>query len=442
MTRFYLAATAITLMTAGTGSASPATLEALLQGQDLSLSWQGETIRDDVTVLHAPVMTGTRLRITADRLAHDEASGAIVFTAGHIHDVSAPESGARVAFSEISFASADMLNVLSIDTLCQVFPGPVPVTGRVAFDDLMITPIHGQITLPGERVTMGRGALALTVASDLSCMRIDRLSLSGVQLTGADRSIVALDDVTMEVVQESADAADMDLALGRVSAFDPDGRFVGAIERVTSSWQMRNIEPLTGQEGTEIIIERLMDLEINMMTRVDGLFIEADDPHLATALAGHFQVDLQQGGGEIDLAVDMDIRGLMRTSIDLGLTILPAGQALGLSQLIGDAPGLAYAERLALRRLAFSAEDRGSLTIMESVTGRSEAELMTRLRGLLSSMPSVVATPVAAFMEAVLRGGAGFTAQPDAPVSLPQAVMTAMLQPDRLGALLAIREAP
>lgn len=289
-----------------------------------------------------------------------------------------------------------------------------------------------------ERFSTERVVLRSRVAADGACVTFDEAVMEGLTSMSPGGDTATAERVSLRANVDGVNAAAFDFELLNLSAFDRTGRSVATLGRMAFATdvtgELPESVPTDPGEAFDLLLRTsgTVDLEFR------DLFLETPEELGGGSMSGHVVARIQLDENAIDAELDTDIQGLARLQLDLGLRVLPEGETGGLSAMMGDVPGLAAAERLAVTRLRVSAADQGAVDIAEQTVGMGRDALLERLRRQLAVAPQALVEPTMSFAEGVLAGGAGFRAEPAQPVALTQIVMTGMLQPNMLGSILAI----
>ena len=418
--------------------ASTNSLEGGLTERGIDLAWEGQFREGVREVYDAPVLTGSRMQIRADRLIYDPRDDTVALFNVRFTDLRSP-SGAPATASEMQAQGIDTLRMVNGQELCDPRR---PLDLLSASNELrglnVVTDDVEARRMGVERFASDRVEMNMRIARDGSCMLIDELNLQGVSTFSAERDTATIASVSLRNAYDGKRAAAFEFELRELTAFTGTGELVGSLGGMAMALDGEGILPQAMPADLNAVFDILTRNRASFSFEMREIFFEAPPEHGGQPMRGHATIALRHADGQIDADIDADIRGLARLRLDLGLQVLPESQSTGLSSMMGPVPGLAAAERLAITRLRFSAADQGFADIAEGATGISREQTLMQLRQQLNAAPQPLIEPVMGFATGVLNGGAGFRADPPQPVALTQLVMTGMLQPALLGTILAI----
>jgi len=418
--------------------ASAAALQDELAAMDIQLSWSGEHQEAGRDALTAPTITGNRLRIEAEQLLYDQDTGIVTLIDARFLDQRG-ENDAQASAGEVIAQDVGSFHLVNETENCD----------PSATADLIpaVTEIRGLAVVPGqpsarrmsaESFSMERLVVRARVAADGSCITFDDAAMEGVTSMSPGGDTATIETVTLRTAYDGSNAAAFDLDLRNLAAFDKTGRSVASLGRMAFATTITGELPDSFPRDPGAAFDLLLRTSGNLDFEMRDLFLEAPDELGGQEMRGHAVARLRHGEEAIEADLDIDIKGLARLGLDLELKILPGDGSGGLSAMLGDQPGLAAAERLAVTRLRLAAADQGAVDIAEQTTGMGRDEILARLRAQLAVAPQVLVEPIMSFAAEVLDNGAGFRADPPQPVALTQIMMTGMLQPNMLGTILAI----
>ena len=429
----------VTALTAPTVAlASVTSLRDDLAAMDVILSWSEERQEGESTALTGAILKGNRLHVTADHLLYDERTGTVTLTDARFIDRRG-ETGAEASAGELIAQDVRSFHLLNQTDICDprealdLSPATTELRGFTVVPDPRSTRHMG-----AERFSMDRLMVRSRVADDGSCITFDEAAMEGVTSMSPGGDTATIESISLRGDFDGTSAAAFDLELLNLEGFDPSGRQIATLGRVSISSNMTGDLPESFPTDPNKIFDLLLRTSGDLDLEIRDLYFEAPDELGGQELQGYVVARFHHAEDVIDTELDIDIQGLARLQLDLGLKVLPQGEGGGLSAMMGDEPGLAAAERLAITRLRFSAADQGAVDIAEQTAGMGRDEIMATLRRQLTVAPQSLLEPIMSFAEGVLDGGAGFRAEPAEPVALTQIMMTGIMQPNLLGALLAI----
>ena len=389
-------------------------------------------------LLEAPVLTGERIEIRAERLVYDPRDDTVTLQNARFTELH-NRSAAPGTATEMVVQGLDALRMVNELDVCDPRAVSDYQETRVELHGLTVVPDDVTARQMGaERFSGDRVTLKARFAADGSCMTFDELGMQGVTTLSAERDMATMEAITLRAAYDGERTAALDFEMRQLSAFTAAGDRVASVGRAALTFSaegpLPQSMPLDLNAAFDILIQNQASFSFDMRE----IFLDASEEFGGQPMNGHAAIHLRHADGQIDADIDADIRGLARLRLDLGLQVLPESAAVGLSTMVGPVPGLAAAERLAITRLRFAAADQGFADIAEGATGVSREQTLAQLRQQLNAAPQPLIEPVMGFATGVLNGGAGFRADPAQPVALTQLVMTGMLQPGLLGSILAI----
>jgi hypothetical protein len=418
--------------------ASVASLKEDLAAIEIELTWSAEREEADRVALTDPVITGDRLRIEAEHLLYDESTGGVTLVDARFFD-RREAKGTQASAGELIARNVRSFHLVNQTEICDPRVDRDHSPAMIEMRGFTVTPDHQAARQVGaERFSMERIVLRSRVADDGSCVTFEEAAMEGVTSVSPGRDTATIESITMQADFDGRDTATFDFELLNLTAFDPSGRSVASLARMAVSTNVTGDMPESLPTDPGAAFDLLLRTSGNVDLEIRDLYFDAPPELGGQELRGHVVARLSLAEDAIDTELDFDIQGLARLHLDLGLQLLPEGQAGGLSAMMGDEPGLAAAERLAITRLRFSAADQGAVDIAEETAGMGREKIMAELRRRLAVAPQSLVEPTMSFVEAVLDGGAGFRADPPQPVALTQIIMTGMLQPNMLASILAI----
>ncbi len=431
-----LLATALTAPAVALASGSA--LRDDLAAMDVTLSWSDEREEADGIALADAVIMGDRLQIEAEQLLYDPDTGEVTLTDVRFIDRRG-ETAAEASAQELIAQDAQSFHLVNETEIC----------GSEATDDLhaTMTEMRGLTVIPeqqsesrmgAERFAMDRVVARSRVAADGSCVTFDEAQIQGVTSVSPAGDTATIEAIDMRAAFDGQSAAAFDFDLRNLTATDAGGRAVASFGRMAISTNVTGDIPQSVPTDPGRAFDMLLRTSGTHDIEIRDLFVETPEEFGGDEMRGHIVARFAHNAEAIDTLLDIDVQGLARLNLDLGLVVQPEGTNGGLSAMLGDEPGLAAAERLAISRLRFSAADLGAVDIAEQNAGMGRDEIMAQLRRQLGRLPQPLIEPTTSFAEAVLDGGAGFRAEPPQPVALTQIIMTGMLQPQMLGSILAI----
>jgi hypothetical protein len=418
--------------------ASGASLRSDLAALDVALSWSEEREAGELVALSDPVIRGDRVQIEAEHLLYDRSTGEVTLADARFIDRrgangTTASAGEMVADSPQAFRVVNKTEVCAPGHDGEFNPATIELRGFTVIPDPEVDGRMGAESFAMERLTV-----RMRVADDQSCVTLDEASILGVTSKSPGGDTATIETISMRSDMDGDSTAAFDFEMRNLTAFDPAGRTVASLGRMAVSTNVTGDFPETLPRDPRRAIDLLLRASGTVDLEISELFAEAPEELGGQTFRGHVVARLHSDDDAIDAELDIDISGLARLRLDLGLQVLPEGETANLSAMLGDIPGLAAAERLAVTRLHLSAADQGAVDIAEQTTGMGREDILTQLRGRLAVVPPPLIEPTMSFAEAVLDGGAGFRAQPAEPVALTQIMVTGMLQPNLLGSILAI----
>ena len=429
----------VTALTAPTvGLASVTSLQNELAAMDVNLSWSEERQEAGRAALTEPVIRGNRLRIEAEHLLYDQDTGIVTLIDARFLD---PRGATDAQASAGEFIARDVrsFHLLNETDICDPRATSDLIPAMTEMRNLTVVPGRPATRrMSAERFSMERLVVRSRVAADGACITVDDAAMEGVTSMSPGRDTATIESITLRVAYDGSSAAAFDLDLRDLAAFDPTGRPVASLGRMAFSTNVTGDLPDSFPRDPDAAFALLLRTTGSLDLEIRDLFLEAPDELGGQEMRGHVVAQFRHGEEAIDTELDVDIQGLARLHVDLGLKILPADAGGGLSAMLGDQAGLAALERLAVTRLRFSAADQGAVDIAEQTAGMGRDAILARLRGRLAMLPQSLLEPTMSFAAGVLDGGAGFRADPAQPVALTQIMMTGMLQPNLLASILAI----
>lgn len=420
--------------------------------------------------LAAPRLIGPGLALSAEHLVVDPLTRALHLTGV---EFLAPDggnlerTGSWTRAAQVTFSDPRALRLLAAPT-CPVDAPVVADGSHVRMEGLQLSPVDASGWLAGsERLSVTSARIDIGTGpqpdSGPACTAIAGIDASGILAMGPDRSSLTLERLSMAASgpQPASGAADPSGARpeggaslsghleatgltlmhpdGTPAALVSDARIEGSVDRmpdIPSALRPRALlAAALAAEGAGRFHVRGISIDPGGVTP-DGS--RTGDLQDISWISGEISGSIVKSAASISGALSVDLSQLLALQVEGAFDIAPADQLPALSGILGDLPAADFLGRLSFRSMTLDVRDLGIIEATAPLTGYGRERLTDRLRRALSATPASISEPVMAFVESVFTTGAGIQAAPPQPILLVQAMMMALIQPDRLGDVLGV----
>ena len=421
-------------------TASVSSLASGLEAMGVDISFDRETSDASRIILDGVRFASEEMSARASRLIYLPENGAI-----QIQELILGEPGqtdVETAIRTLTATSTSVFALIALPDGCAYDADLDPAVEHIDMQDIQLATgaSSGNLIRP-EMITIGRLEGSFQSARGDACIHYRSFSASDISVAGSDRSTLDIGSFDFSTSLSDPSRIQASSRLENVTAIDAGSGLmmrVGALHFEVEGESIPEDVELLDQLDSAAAIQILENLSATMSLSMDSFFMQMPPEADVQDISGDAQFTLVQRDGKTDIDLEMDIRNVLSMGASLGLEITPTGQSMGLAALLEDVPGMGLIERLALRHLTFSLEDRGAAEFSQSVSGIGPAEMLLELEASLSNVPKEASDAILAFARDALSGGAAMRAAPPQPVALTHIAMTGLLQPALLGSILAM----
>lgn len=427
---------ALTAFAPAMALSSATDLPLKLEDYGLDLSYTEMTSRDGNILLRDAMLAGEGVLLVADLLAYAPDTGLL-----RMRDVRITrpgESDVVMVVTDVTSSSLSSLQWVLSPALCLAGEEIDPRAIQLTLDGVALrTSDAGLPGVPSEELRISRLNHSFHDSSDGSCRHMSAMAAEGITVRSADGAVLTISEAQYSSNRQSGADLDISLSARDISSADT---LNGASLSVSSLGLSVFIEEYPSglrSSGLEVLSAYLGTSSGSVAFDLDGLRI-VEGTSGSNMVSGDAMLKLDFDRAGLTYEADVSLPGYLSFSSSAGIDFTSGEGGNSLSMLAGEVPGIELAGRLALREFDFALHDEGLLEILEPVSGYGPSQVRGQAESLTARMPAHISAPILEFITDIFQGGAALRAQPEAPISVTQVVMTGLLQPMMVPQILGL----